>query len=354
MEQSVKKRESGLELLRIICMIMIIAHHYSVHGGWEFLDNSMTNVLVNNVIIVQILSLGGKLACHIFMIITGYFMIKSKINYKKIILLVLEMFFYSFGVAGIFHILKIGNLWGYLGTLFPIFWGNWFIKYYLLLYICSPLLNKLILNTDKKMLLNYTIFFIIIFSVIPTCTNFFGGAYTFSILDNFIIMYLVGAYIRLYPNKYFSNKKFNFFGCVICSVILVFSIIYVSKEYFNDIKLNRIPYLANDFSIITVLNAYFMFCLFKEIKFYSKFVNWIASSTLGIYLLHDNDIVRKYIWTIIYPNKLYLYSNNLILHAFLKISIVFVSCLIIDKIRIYIFEKPIKKLMKKIEVDKVK
>ena len=27
------KRKSNIELLRIICIIMIIAHHYTIHGG---------------------------------------------------------------------------------------------------------------------------------------------------------------------------------------------------------------------------------------------------------------------------------------------------------------------------------
>lgn len=33
------RRKSNMELLRVISMLMIIAHHFSVHGGFEFSTN---------------------------------------------------------------------------------------------------------------------------------------------------------------------------------------------------------------------------------------------------------------------------------------------------------------------------
>lgn len=83
-------RSSNLELLRILAIIMIIAHHYSVHGGWD-----IPNELSYNRIIVQFLSLGGKLGVNCFVLITGYFMINSKFNIKKFAKIVGQVFFYS-------------------------------------------------------------------------------------------------------------------------------------------------------------------------------------------------------------------------------------------------------------------
>lgn len=28
------KRESNIELMRIACILLVIAHHYAVHGSW--------------------------------------------------------------------------------------------------------------------------------------------------------------------------------------------------------------------------------------------------------------------------------------------------------------------------------
>ena len=39
----VKKRDSNIELLRIIAILLIIMYHYSVHGGYEsFSYNTLT------------------------------------------------------------------------------------------------------------------------------------------------------------------------------------------------------------------------------------------------------------------------------------------------------------------------
>lgn len=80
-------RSSNLELLRILAIIMIIAHHYSVHGGWD-----IPNELSYNRIIVQFLSLGGKLGVNCFVLITGYFMINSKFNINKFAKIVGQVF----------------------------------------------------------------------------------------------------------------------------------------------------------------------------------------------------------------------------------------------------------------------
>jgi|688.fasta_scaffold20147_5 peptidoglycan/LPS O-acetylase OafA/YrhL len=63
-----KKRNPSLELLRIVSMILIVAHHYVVHGGVYTSTNNLMNELI-----VQFLLYGGKLGVMIFIMITGYF-----------------------------------------------------------------------------------------------------------------------------------------------------------------------------------------------------------------------------------------------------------------------------------------
>ena len=52
-------RKSNIELLRIISMIIIIAHHYAVHGGFNF---STQNITINR-LWIQFLTLGGEDWC---------------------------------------------------------------------------------------------------------------------------------------------------------------------------------------------------------------------------------------------------------------------------------------------------
>lgn len=71
--EKVKIRNSNLEILRIVSMILIIVHHYVVHGQFEW-----SNTITTNKILLEVLSLGGKLGVNCFVLITGYFMVQSK------------------------------------------------------------------------------------------------------------------------------------------------------------------------------------------------------------------------------------------------------------------------------------
>ena len=101
-------------------------------------------------------------------------------------------------------------------------------------------------------------------------------------------------------------------------------------------------------SAIVFGGAVYTFLFFKNnINFSSKVINFLSSSTLGVYLIHDNPYIRGWVWNKISPGKAYMSSNMILVHAVAKILIIFIICTIIDKIRIFVFEKPIDKLMDK-------
>lgn len=64
-----RHRYSNIELLRIISMILIVAHHFSVHGGFDF---SSTSFSVNR-LYIQFLAMGGKIGVDIFCYYFGIF-----------------------------------------------------------------------------------------------------------------------------------------------------------------------------------------------------------------------------------------------------------------------------------------
>lgn len=54
------KRNSSLELLRIICMVMIVAHHFAVHSRFP------EEIGGANGFIVQLFRSGGKVGVNAF------------------------------------------------------------------------------------------------------------------------------------------------------------------------------------------------------------------------------------------------------------------------------------------------
>lgn len=93
-----KERNSSLELLRIISMLLIIAYHYVIHGNFTFtLENNAFAVAY-----LKVISTFGKPACAVFALITGYFMIESNTNhkfYRRIIPTIFRMMFCTLTVC---------------------------------------------------------------------------------------------------------------------------------------------------------------------------------------------------------------------------------------------------------------
>ena len=132
--------------------------------------------------------------------------------------------------------------------------------------------------------------------------------------------------------------------------INIFSVVgffYLGKILNINFLVHGCDYLVTrQYSILNFLTAIFMFLCFKNIKLKNiSFINSIANSTLGIYLIHDNDIIRNWLWKDFWPSSLYLNSKFYILHMFSKVTIVFFICLAIDKIRIIVCDKKIDKLI---------
>ena len=88
-------RQSNIELLRIVAMIMIIAHHFSFHGGFKFSSDTITATRFW----VQFLLIGGKIGVNIFMLISGYFLVSARsLKTNKVLKLWLQIFTYSVGI----------------------------------------------------------------------------------------------------------------------------------------------------------------------------------------------------------------------------------------------------------------
>ena len=99
---STKPRQSNIELLRIIAMLMIVAHHFALHGGFVFPPSAISL----NCVWIQFLQLGGKISVDIFVLISGFYMVSGgSFRLSKIIKLWLQLLTYSLAIyAGIYGI----------------------------------------------------------------------------------------------------------------------------------------------------------------------------------------------------------------------------------------------------------
>ncbi len=322
-------RHSNIELLRIISMLLIIMFHYSIYGGFTF-DTSHLSL---NKIIIQFLSAGGQVGVNCFVLITGFFLIKSNFTFEKLFKLSISVATYSVSIYIVFLACGLTdfNIRNTVKYFFPIiFYQYWFVTNYVLIYIFSPFINEYIKSINRQKHLNIILLLTIIWSLIPTVTS---ANFHFSPLIWFFILYLISAYIRIYPDNFLEKLSLSSF--IYIFLLILFSILFLDiagtkinilgRNACYFIKINSLPLLACSLSLFIGLKNH-------KINSY-KILNTISSSTLGVYLIHDNNLVRNILWTEIFKNNQYLQSNYLFLHAVLTTIIIFIICIIIDKIK---------------------
>lgn len=327
-----KGRNSNIELLRILCMIAIIIHHSFVHSG---ISISIENT---NTLILSIIQILGKTANNIFILTTGYYMINKKINKEKIIKLIGEILFYSYSILFVYLVFckekEIGII---IKSILPItFNAEWFVTSYILLYITIPFINALINNLTKKEMSVLIIIFIVCFSILPTINLL---SEYFSNYIWFILLYLVGAYTKLYENKEFSKYSKCF---IVVSSIAIICVI-TSIACFNMRRLGLLE--INSFLVFILAYSIFMDFINKK-EYSNSIINYVASSSLGIYLIHDNVIIRALMWkklkmgSLIKTKLFWLYEIEVVVG-------IFIICLLIDIIRRELIEEKIIKSIRK-------
>ena len=73
----------------------------------------------------------------------------------------------------------------------------------------------------------------------------------------------------------------------------------------------------------------------------------MASATFGVYLIHDNNIIRKLLWVDWFRNAQYQEDLHLIPYSILVVAIVYVVCSAVDLLRRYIVEAPCMKVVRR-------
>lgn len=332
-------RNSSIELLRIISMFVIVAYHYSLHGGY---DKFSAYKFSGGVLFVQLLGLFGKVACSVFALISGYYLAVQKGSlkeqYKRILPLYIEMHFYYLVILVFVLATKLvpisPALW--IKSLFPLIFGTWYIKYYILLLLFSPFLGTWLRSLDKRSYQKLVILVIILWSVVQTFSN---AAWDFGEMDFFFVMYLIGGYLKLYMNSIPPRKKtgilsFAFIFLMIASVI-VFD--FVGLQTGIKQLIDYATYFRRYDTVLALGCAVSVFLFSLGATFYNGIINKVASATLGIYLIHNNALIDTYIWKVLYPNSEYIY--NPYFHAVVKIVGVFSISLIIELFRQVLLEQ---------------
>jgi putative membrane protein len=340
-------RNSNIELLRIIAMLIIVMFHYSFHSGFPF-DSNMTV----NKLFIQIFGFGGKVGVDIFVIITGYFMVKSKFRINKLIKLLGQIWFYSLIILifSVYQNIDVLNPINIIHSILPLGQTNWFANVYLILYILIPIINIIINKIRKVVYLGILLMLTILWFFIPTIMNLWPNLHHyylgFSQLKEFIYLYALGGYIRLYGDGVSKKISFSLIGVGLLGILMGIILIDILSVYDNTYLHKVFYFTAEDNGFFTLLLGLGLFLYFKGLNIpYSLCINNLAATTFGIYLIHDNELFRYYLWQHIFHSNSHYTSPWLFIYAIYTVLLVFFCCAAIDFIRGYFIERRLLKYL---------
>lgn len=327
-----KKRESNIELLRIISIFGVIILHYNnpqIGGG-------LVNANGLNYYILLLLESTCIAAVNLFVLISGYFLCQSS---KRILIKPLELLCQVVVIKELIYILKV--IIGF-ETFSFIDLG---INLYIALYLISPMLNviaeKYFKNTKK-----FIVILFILFSIYPTCVDIlqdfrneeiyglstigmYGSQYGYTIV-NFSLMYLIGAYIKLnYDSiKYSKNKSI----CYIIISTVILTIWAGINNYINFGNEKTALEYCNPFVIMLTIQ---IFLIFSHLELgYNNIINRLSKATFTVFLLHNVFLQFIKIEYFVLQNALIM-----ILHIIISTIGIYLICWIFYEIYNYISKK---------------
>lgn len=125
-----------------------------------------------------------------------------------------------------------------------------------------------------------------------------------------------------------------------------FSIRLCIRYIYGLDRKRNIFFVSDSNTCIATLLGISSFLFFKNLNIgYSKTINWIASATFGVFLIHTiSDTMRRWLWgTLLNVTRIYEQTTAIVIivHAMGSVLGIFVVCTIIDKLRERFIEKPL-------------
>lgn len=299
-----KIRNSSFELLRILSMFAIVMHHYGVHG--TFNQQVFNPQTIGSMQIGLFLQAFGKVGVILFVMIGAYFLSEKRFQFRRPVNLALTMILYSFGIYGgllLFTNVIVGdsvNQFKMVLLPFPLPSGYWFVYSYLFLLLAMPVLNLILNCFSQRKLLLLLIGMYILWSLLPVGLAMFNAKpdtaptdFGYSYGTYFLFIYLVAGYVRRYSGKFLNSKVKTGLAALMllainwCWVLLLHS--QRAVNYYCNWTDTNGP--------LILITAIYIFAFFKDVNVHSKFINYIAKSMFGVYLIHDNSFIRPLLWT---------------------------------------------------------
>ena len=292
-----KKRNYGIDLLRIVATFMIIVLHILGAGGIVRTLDSSSSIYVT----AWFLEFLAYCAVNCYALISGYVCVHSKFKLSSILLLWLQVASTTLAITCAFYLfgernVTLQEIWDSCMPLKNQYY--WYFTAYICLYFLTPFLNWFVLHIEHNMAKRLVLTLGLLFCVIPTFfeTDLFVLHNGYSTLW-LISLYIVGGFIKKYQSHITIKKSI-----LLCGYLGAVGLTLVSKlviEYLTprvSCELWGSNFLMNYNSPTMVLAGVCLLLLFMNMKI-EKFKKIIVCTSY-FWSLHysytSNDIGPVY------------------------------------------------------------
>lgn len=328
-----RSRNASMELLRVLAMLMIIGHHLVYYSALTSYDPCVGRYFA------QMVNVGGRIGVNLFVMIGAWYMSGRKYRMVRTARIWLQTF--TTGLLALLAAVLIGGKGSVpdfgsalRGALLPVSQGGyWFAGAYIMLTLMTPFLNRLLDSVKRQgldVLLGVMTFMM---AVLPTV--FIGKTTYFSPIFWFVYLYLLIGRLRRWPVKRLARwGKWMFLAGVlfVFGASLSFEKLGASSEFYRA----NINYFSNRQETLPVLMASIgLFLAFVRKKpFVSRPIEWLGKVCFGVYLIHDNALLRRHIWSGLVKAGSLAHSVWFIPYAVCAVCLVFIGCAAVETIRL--------------------
>lgn len=290
------ERNMGVELFRIVSMLLVILLHVMGHGGVR----AYSEHLSDNYQVAWFLETIGYCSVNCYAIISGFANVKTKFKFRRFIHLWLETVVLILGITAVAHFfipsVQVEKDW-WLSAIFPLARRElWYLCAYFFMFPLIPLLNKGLLSLSRKQHIAIILWLQVptIFKLIVHKDNYgLGGGYSTIWL---ICLYVIGAYFRIYGAPKWAKWPVTLSAFFFSAFIAWYKMIYAEKQFEKGLleesatlyqyRDDLISYVSPCMVIMSVALLLF----FMQIKIKGKPIKVIvanlAKATWGIFVLH--------------------------------------------------------------------
>lgn len=333
------QRSSNLELLRILCMLLIIGDHLTGQGGiadYTTLPSSFAFCLIG---------CGSRIACSVFILIGGWFLCEQPYKTRRPLSLWLSLWLYTVPVT---LLCRLAGLDVSIGALrwaaFPASTRQlWFISDYLLLLLCVPLLNRVLRGLPRTA--HRGLLAVLAVPMIFYPTLFGENGIVSDTAWMFLYEYLLAAYLRRYPEnrlvRLLQNRAAALaLGLGLPLVNTAIRAVLETRGLTDGKAFQYVAYYRTALGALpNLLAALALFYLFKNLDLGCvRWVNALSGTTLGVYILHQVPAFRNFLWNGLLQAQAH---HGSVVYTLFAIFAVLFGCAAVDAVRTRLVMRPL-------------